>query len=288
MPTPTIRHRTLKLAGGCTAVLLALSACSSSDSGSSAGSAAASASGGASSAASASAGASGTAANVTGTVTVFAAASLKEAFTTIGTQFEAAHPGTKVVFNFAGSDALAASIVNGAPADVFAAASPATMKTVTDKGDAVGTPQTFVRNQLAIATVPGKPQHIATLQDLAEPGLKVVLCAKEVPCGAAAQKALAAGNVQVTPVSYEQDVKDALTEVELQEADASLVYQTDVKSAAGKVDGVNFAEAASAINDYPIATLTHAPNSAGAQAFVAQVESAEGQKVLSDAGFLSA
>ncbi|WP_371503230.1 molybdate ABC transporter substrate-binding protein [Kitasatospora sp. NBC_00374] len=265
----------MRLASGCTAVLLALSACSSSDSG-------------ASTASTAPATASGTTADVTGTVTVFAAASLKEAFTAIGTQFEAAHPGTKVVFNFAGSDALAASIVNGAPADVFAAASPATMKTVTDKGDAAGTPTTFVRNQLEIATVPGNPKHIASLQDLAQPGLKVVLCAKEVPCGAAAQKALAAGNVQVTPASYEQDVKAALTKVELQEADASLVYRTDVKSAAGKVDGVTFPESSSAINDYPIATLTHAPNSTGAQAFVALVESPDGQKVLTDAGFLSA
>ncbi len=117
---------------------------------------------------------------------------------------------------------------------------------------------------------------------------EVVLCAKEVPCGAAPQKALTAGNVQVTPVSYEQDVKSALTKVELKEADASLVYQTDVKSAPGKVDGVTFPEASSAINDYPIATLTHAPNTAGAQAFVALVESPAGQQVLADAGFLSA
>ncbi|MFC9327616.1 molybdate ABC transporter substrate-binding protein [Kitasatospora sp. NPDC057015] len=278
-----VRRRALGLAGCCTAVLLALSGCSSD---SSSGSAGAGSTGSASSGASTSS-ASSASSTVSGTVTVFAAASLKEAFTTLGGRFEAAHPGTKVVFNFAGSDALAASIVAGAPADVFAAASPTTMKTVTDQGDA-GTPTTFVRNQLEIATVPGNPHHIASLQDLAQPGLKVVLCAKEVPCGAAAQKALAAGNVQLTPVSYEQDVKAALTKVELQEADASLVYQTDVKSAAGKVDGVPFPEAASAINDYPIATLTHAPNSAGAQAFVALVESPDGQKVLTDAGFLSA
>ncbi|GAA4988907.1 molybdate ABC transporter substrate-binding protein [Kitasatospora paranensis] len=278
MPTRTVRRRMLPLVGGCAALVLALGGCSSSGSTTSAASP---------SAATAAASASSTA-KVGGTVTVFAAASLKEAFTTIGKQFEAAHPGTEVVFDFAGSDALAASIVNGAPADVFAAASPATMKTVTDKGDAAGTPTTFVRNQLEIATVPGNPHHIASLQDLAEPGLKVVLCAKEVPCGAAAQKALAAGNVQVTPVGYEQDVKAALTEVELKEADASLVYQTDVKSAAGKVDGVAFPEASSAVNDYPIAPLTHAPNSAGAGAFVALVKSPDGQKVLTDAGFLSA
>lgn len=270
-----VHRRALSWVAGCTAVLLAVGGCSSSGAGSSSGS-------------SASASAPASAANVTGTVTVFAAASLKETFTELGKRFEAAHPGTKVVFNFAGSDALAAGIVAGAPADVFAAASPTTMKTVTDKGEAEGTPKVFVRNQLEIATVPGNPQHIASLQDLAKPSLKVVLCAKEVPCGAAAQKALAAGNVQLTPVSYEQDVKGALTKVQLGEADASLVYQTDVKSAAGKVDGVNFPETSSAINDYPIAPLTHAPNAAAGQAFVALVESPEGQKVLSDAGFLPA
>ncbi|GAA2746251.1 molybdate ABC transporter substrate-binding protein [Kitasatospora cinereorecta] len=157
-----------------------------------------------------------------------------------------------------------------------------------DAGDAAGTPKVFVRNQLEIATTPGNPKHIDNLQGLSASGLKVVLCAKEVPCGAASQKALAAGKVQVTPVSYEQDVKAALSKVELNEADASLVYRTDVKSAAGKVDGVIFPEASSAINDYPTAPLAHAPNSAAAQAFVAYVESPQGQQVLKNAGFLSA
>ncbi|WP_042381090.1 molybdate ABC transporter substrate-binding protein [Streptacidiphilus melanogenes] len=223
--------------------------------------------------------------SVSGTVTVFAAASLQNTFTQLGKMFEAAHPGTHVVFNFGGSDTLAASIVNGAPADVFASASPATMKTVTDKGDAAGTPVVFASNELEIAVEPGNPEHVTTLQNLSSPSLKVVLCARTVPCGAAAQKALAAGHVTVTPVSYEQDVTAVLTKVELKEADAGLVYQTDVKGAGNKVTGVNFPEAASAINDYPIATLTHAPNAAGAQQFVALVESPEGQKVLSDAGF---
>ncbi|GAA2745862.1 molybdate ABC transporter substrate-binding protein [Kitasatospora cinereorecta] len=256
-------------AGVVAAALLAISACSSSSS---------------SSSSSPSASASPT---VTGTVTVFAAASLKGTFTQLGKMFEDAHPGTKVVFNFGGSDTLAASIVNGAPADVFASASPATMKTVTDKGGAVGTPTVFVSNQLEIAVQPGNPMHVTTLQNLANPSVKVVLCAKTVPCGAAAQTALAAGNVTVTPVSYEQDVTAALTKVELKEADAGLVYRTDVKSAGGKADGVTFPESACAINKYPIAPLTHAPNAAGASAFVALVRSPEGQKVLTDAGFLS-
>ncbi len=216
---------------------------------------------------------------------VFAAASLKESFTTLGKEFEKAYPGTKVTFNFGGSDTLAASITGGAPADVFAAASPKTMKTVTDAKDAAGTPATFVRNQLEIATLPGNPT-IATLKDLTKPGLKVALCAKTVPCGAAAQKALTASNLKLTPVSYEQDVKSALTKVELKEVDAAVVYQTDVKAAGGKVDGVEFPESAEAINDYPIVALKDAPNAAAAQAFIALVQSAEGQKVLTEAGFL--
>ncbi|WP_307853238.1 molybdate ABC transporter substrate-binding protein [Kitasatospora sp. RG8] len=236
-------HRSVT-AGAAAAALLALSACSSSGSSGSSGSSSPAASASASSA-------------VTGTVTVFAAASLKNTFTQIGKMFEDAHPGTKVVFNFGGSDTLAASIVNGAPADVFASASLATMRTVTDKGDAAGTPTVFVGNGLEIAVQPGNPLHITELQGLANPSVKVVLCAKTVPCGAAAQTALAAGNVTVTPVSYEQDVTATLTEVGLGEADAGLVYQTDVKGAAGKVDGVNFPEAACAINKYPIVTLAH-------------------------------
>ncbi|MGA6156575.1 molybdate ABC transporter substrate-binding protein [Stenotrophomonas sp. NPDC087984] len=221
-----------------------------------------------------------------GTVTVFAAASLKESFTALGKTFEKEHPGTKVSFNFGGSDALAASITSGAPADVFAAASPKTMKTVTDAKDAKGTPVTFVRNQLEIATLPGNPKKIATLKDLTRSGLKVALCAKEVPCGSAAQKALDASKLKLTPVSYEQDVKGALTKVQLKEVDASVVYKTDVKAAGGKVAGVEFPESKQAINDYPIALLKNAPNAEAATAFIDLVKSAQGQKVLGEAGFL--
>ncbi|AXI81695.1 molybdate ABC transporter substrate-binding protein [Peterkaempfera bronchialis] len=222
---------------------------------------------------------------ISGTVTVFAAASLQEAFTELGKTFESAHPGTTVRFNFGGSSSLAQSIVSGAPADVFAAASSKTMKTVTDAGDAAGSPQVFVRNQLEIAVPKGNPAHIGSLADLAHSGVKVALCAKEVPCGAAAEQALAAGGVKVVPVTLEQDVKGALTKVELGEVDAALVYRTDVKSAQGKVQGIDFPESAKAINDYPIAPLAKAPNSAAAKAFVELVESAEGRRVLTEAGF---
>jgi molybdate transport system substrate-binding protein len=267
-------RRALQVTGVGAAALLALSACSSSDSGS-----------GSSAASDSSASAKGSA-KLSGTVTVFAAASLKESFTALGKQFEKAHPGTKVTFNFGGSDTLAASITGGAPADVFAAASPKTMAIVTDKKDASGTPATFVRNQLEIATLPGNPDKVASLKDLTKSGLKVVLCDKTVPCGAAAQKALDAGSLKLTPVSYEQDVKSALTKVELKEADAAVVYKTDVTAAGDKVEGVEFPESAKAINDYPIALLKDAPNAAAAKAFIELVRSAEGQKVLTAAGFL--
>ncbi|MCC9309733.1 molybdate ABC transporter substrate-binding protein [Kitasatospora sp. RB6PN24] len=266
----TSRTRSAAAAAAALAALT-LAACSSSGSGSSAGGSAPS-TGGASPA-------------LSGTVTVFAAASLQGTFTDLGKKFEAAHPGTKVTFNFNGSSTLAQSIVNGAPADVFAAASPATMKTVSDAKDTASEPKVFVRNTLEIAVPKGNPKHLASLKDLAAPGVKVALCAPQVPCGAAALTALKAGDVSLTPVTQEQDVKSALTKVELGEVDASVVYQTDVKADAGKVDGVDFPEAAKAVNDYPIADLAKAPNPAAAKAFVDFVESAQGQQVLTAAGF---
>ncbi|MGW4871871.1 molybdate ABC transporter substrate-binding protein [Streptomyces chartreusis] len=265
-------RRMLKVTGAGAAALLALSACSSSGSDS-----------GKTSDSSESASASD---KLSGEVTVFAAASLKESFTTLGKEFEKEHPGTKVTFSFGGSDALAASITGGAPADVFASASPKTMKIVTDAGDAAGTPATFVRNQLQIATLPGNPDKIASLKDLTKPDLKVVLCDKTVPCGAAAEKTIEAGKLKLTPVSYEEDVKSALNKVVLKEADAAVVYKTDVKAAGDKVEGVEFPESADAINDYPITVLKESQNSDAAKAFIALVQSAEGQKVLSEAGFL--
>lgn len=221
------------------------------------------------------------------TVFVFAAASLTETFTSLGKTFESAHPGVTVKFNFGGSSALAQQITQGAPADVFAAASPATMKTVTDAKDAAGEPKVFVRNRLEIAVPPSNPGKVKAFKDLTNPKLKVVECAPEVPCGAAAIKALAAAKLKVKPVSQEQDVKAALTKVQLNEADAALVYRTDVKSAGGKVKGIDFPEAAQAINDYPIATLAKAPQPDLANQFVQLVLSDQGKSVLTQAGFES-
>ncbi|GAA1772813.1 molybdate ABC transporter substrate-binding protein [Luedemannella helvata] len=220
-----------------------------------------------------------------GTVTVFAAASLTEAFTKIGKDFEAANPGTSVRFSFAGSSALAAQIGQGAPADVFASASPANMQTVVAAGAVAAAPVTFVRNQLVIATAKGNPKAIKGLSDLATAGTTVASCAEQVPCGAAARKALDAAGVALTPVTLEHDVKAALAKVRLGEVDAALVYRTDARAAAADVDAVEFPESAAAINDYPIATLKDAPNAAGGQAFVDYVRSAEGLAVLTAAGF---
>lgn len=222
---------------------------------------------------------------VSGEVTVFAAASLTEAFTRIGAAFESANPGTKVTFNFAGSSGLATQINQGAPADVFAAASPATMKTVTDAGHGAGEPSVFVRNQLVIAVANGNPDGFHRLADLTRPGTKVALCAEQVPCGAAAKKALAAAKVKVQPVTLEQDVKSALAKVRLGEVDAALVYRTDAISAPAEIDGVEFDESAAAINDYPVVALKEAPNPTAAQAFVSHLRSVQARAVLTDAGF---
>ncbi|MEV4800258.1 molybdate ABC transporter substrate-binding protein [Nonomuraea sp. NPDC049421] len=217
-------------------------------------------------------------------VTVFAAASLTGTFTELGKVFEAAHPGTSVRFNFGSSATLAQQIVQGAPADVFAAASPATMKTVTDASLA-GSPATFVRNKLQIAVPAGNPAHIGELKDLTDPKVKVALCAEQVPCGAAAAKALDAAGLQIRPVTLEQDVKATLTKVELGEVDAALVYKTDVIASAGKVSGIAFPEADQAVNDYPIATIAKAPAGDAARRFVDLVLSQQGKNVLTKAGF---
>ncbi|MEU4622042.1 molybdate ABC transporter substrate-binding protein [Actinoplanes sp. NPDC023801] len=222
---------------------------------------------------------------VRGSITVFAAASLTESFTAIGRQFEAANPGTKVTFNFTGSSALATQINEGAPADVFAAASPKNMAVVIDAGNGAGTPTTFVRNQLVIAVAKGNPKSITGLAGLTTPGLKVALCADAVPCGAAARTAIDTAGVKVTPVTLEQDVKAAMSKVKLGEVDAALVYRTDARAAASDVDAVEFPESAKAVNDYPIVALKDARNAAGAQAFIAYVLSPDGTRLLTGAGF---
>lgn len=224
---------------------------------------------------------------LSGTVTVLAASSLQTVFTTLGKQFEAAHPGVTVKFSFGGSDTLAAQITSGAPADVFAAASTTTMNTVTKAGDNAAAPATFTRNELEIATAKGNPLNIGSLADLAKPGVKVSLCAATVPCGAASQTVLTAAGVKVTPVTEVTDDTTDVTDVETGQVDASLVYHSDIVSAAGKITGVEFPQAGAAINTYPIVALKNAPDADAAQAFVAYVLSSAGSSTLIAAGFLA-
>jgi molybdate transport system substrate-binding protein len=231
--------------------------------------------------------ASGTSATgPSGTVTVDAAASLNQVFTALGKQFEAAHPGTTVRFNFGGSDTLAVQIVQGAPVDVFASASTATMQTVTKVNGTVGAPTTFATNTLEIATPPGNPKHLQTLADLVAPGVKLDLCAPTVPCGAAATKAFAAATLTPHAVSEETDVTAVLTKVRLGEVDAGLVYRTDVQGARGAVTGVPLQQAAATTTTYPIALLTASRNQPAAQAFIAYVTGSAGRSALSAAGFV--
>jgi molybdate transport system substrate-binding protein len=221
---------------------------------------------------------------VSGTITVLAAASLKEAFTTLGKAFEAAHPGTTVKFSFAASSALAEQINQGAPADVFASAATKNMTQVTDKGGATS-PANFASNTMEIAVPPGNPAKIAGLADLARSGVKVALCQTQVPCGATAATVFANAKLIVKPVTLEADVKSTLTKVELNEVDAGVVYVSDVKAAGSKVRGILIPAAVNARTEYPIAALTKASNAAGAAAFVALVLSADGSAALAADGF---
>jgi molybdate transport system substrate-binding protein len=220
------------------------------------------------------------------TVTVLAAASLTDPFGEIASAFEQARPGTDVVLSFGASSALAQQVVAGAPADVFATASPATMQTVVEAGSA-REPVVFARNTLQIAVPPDNPGRITGLADLADPGRTIALCAEQVPCGAAADHAFAAAGLEPAPDTLEQDVKAVLSKVRLGEVDAGLVYRTDVLAARGAVTGIAFAEAeaAAAVNDYPIAALQDARDEEAAAAFVAFVLGDQGQRILADAGF---
>lgn len=222
---------------------------------------------------------------MSGTVTVFAAASLQGTFTQLAREFEAKNPGTKVTLSFAGSSDLATQITQGAPADVFASADTKNMAKLADAGLLDGTATNFATNVLEIAVPPSNPASIASFDDLAKPGVKVVVCASQVPCGAAADAVERAAGVTLSPVSEESSVTDVLGKVTSGEADAGLVYVTDVKGAGGKAKGIPFDEASEAVNTYPIATVRSSRNKDLAGAFIALVAGAEGRNTLSAAGF---
>ena len=219
---------------------------------------------------------------LTGTITVFAAASLTGSFQEIADAFTTEHPDVTVTFNFGGSSGLATQIVEAAPADVFAAASPATMKTVTDAALTEGDPVDFASNVLEIAVAKGNPGAIVGIEDFANADKTIALCAAEVPCGAASAKLFTELGITPSVDTYEQDVKAVLTKVELGEVDAGLVYVTDVRDAGDAIEGI---EVDSAPVKYPIATLASSTNKEAAHAFIAFVLSGKGQGILKAAGF---
>lgn len=225
-----------------------------------------------------------TAERLTGTVNVFAAASLTETFDALAVSFKKAHPNVDIVLNYGGSSALATQINEGAPADVFAAANESTMKTVTDAGGAAD-PTIFATNVLELVVPKGNPAGVTGLADLANPALTIVLCDVAVPCGSAAKTQLGSAGITAAPDSLEQDVKSVLTKIELGEADAGLVYVTDVASAGDQVEGIEIPEAAKVVNRYPIAVLKASTNKPAARAWLDYVLSDVGQKALADAGF---
>ena len=229
-----------------------------------------------------------TAPAATGALTVFAAASLKKTFTKLGATFEQENPGTKVTFSFAGSSDLVAQLIAGDQADVFASADTANMTKATKAALVQGSPVNFATNTLTIVVPPSNPAKIATFADLAKPGLALVLCAPQVPCGSAAKKLEDKIGVQLKPVSEESSVTDVLTKVTSGEADAGLVYVTDAAGAKGAVKTINFPQSKEAVNTYPIAVLKGSKNAALAQKFSDLVTGSKGQQVLRAAGFAPA
>lgn len=218
------------------------------------------------------------------TLTVYAAASLAAAFEQLAEEFEADHAGVEVQLSLAGSSDLATQIQEGAPADVFASADTRTMDELSDDG-LVDDVRAFASNTLQIATPPDNPAGVATFQDLAQPGLQLVTCAPEVPCGAATATMAEALGVTLTPVSEEPSVTDVLAKVTSGEADAGVVYRTDVIAAGDGVLGVPFPESPQVVNTYPIAPVVGADQAALAREFVDLVTSGAGRRVLADAGF---
>jgi molybdate transport system substrate-binding protein len=224
-----------------------------------------------------------------GTVTVFAASSLTESFTSLARAFEARHAGVHVRLVFGPSSDLARQIVQGVHADVYAAASSQSVAPLTTAHRTLGDPAVFARGRLEIAVPAGNPAHIAGLPDLARPGVKFAQCAVEVPCGAAAKKVFDIASLQARPVTYERDVKAVLAKVRLGEVDAGLVYRTDIRAetraSAPKVEGIEIPESAQAVSDYPIVAIKGKAEQGTAIAFVHYVMSGDGRATLTEAGF---
>ncbi|WP_225214341.1 molybdate ABC transporter substrate-binding protein, partial [Cellulomonas avistercoris] len=218
-----------------------------------------------------------------GTLVVLAAASLTDVLTDLATQLEREHPDLRVETAFGASSTLAAQVVAGAPADVLVTASDATMATATDAVG--GEPVVVARNRMELAVPAGNPGGVRALADLADPDLTVALCAPEVPCGAVGAQVLAAAGVQAAPDTLERDVRGVLTRLRLDEADAGLVYRTDVVAAAGAVEGIALPDTVQVRTDHPAVVLPDAPHPEAAAAFVALLRGPAGRRAFADAGF---
>ena len=217
-------------------------------------------------------------------ITVFAAASLTDAFGEVAQAFERAQPGVSVDLNFAGSSALREQILAGAPADVFASANMANMEQLV-AATRVAEPMAFATNRLQIAVPPGNPGRVAGLADFADAGLLIGLCAEEVPCGAFARQALASAGVEPSLDTSEPDVRALLTKIEEGELDAGIVYTTDVISAGSGVEGIDIPERDNVVATYPIATVVDSGALDVARQFVDFVLGDEAQAILQNYGF---
>jgi molybdate transport system substrate-binding protein len=219
-----------------------------------------------------------------GALTVYAAASLTDVFERLGGQFREEHPDIDLTIGYGSSSGSARAIVEGAPVDVFASADELQMQVVTGAGLAPD-PVVFTSNVLTIAVPTGNPAGVTGLADFARDDLALAVCAPEVPCGAAAERLFEVAGVAAVPDTYEEDVRSALTKVELGEVDAAVVYATDVRARGQVVEGIDVPEAEQVVNRYPIAVLSEARNPEAAQAFVDLVLSEDGRRVLADHGF---
>jgi molybdate transport system substrate-binding protein len=217
--------------------------------------------------------------------TVSAAASLTAAFQSLGSAVGQVNPPLLAEYNFAGSPTLVAQIQQGAPVDVFASADQPNMQKLVDGGLVIGSPRVFATNRLQIVVAAGNPKGITGLADLVRPGLVVVLCGPAVPCGRYATQALQKAGVRVVPASQETDVKAVVSKVALGEADAGIVYVTDVKAGGAKVQGIAIPNNQNVVATYPIAVVKAASHGRAAQAFVDFVLSPQGQRILASFGF---
>ena len=223
---------------------------------------------------------------LTGILVIYAAASLSGAFDVLTTEFEQMNPNVDVAPPvYDGSSSLVTQILEGAQVDVFASADMANMDTLVDEGMAADDPEVFATNQITVAVPADNPAGITSIDDLADPSISVVLCAPEVPCGAAASKVLEAAGVAVTPVSSEQSVSAVAAKVASGDADAGMVYVTDVQASDGELEAISTPVDSELLNRYPIAVVKDAPNAAAAEAFIQFVLSDRGQEILAEFGF---